>query len=232
MVVLGGRSVAKLPQLRLQCLASCPSGLSSSHVQRVASLYSSFQFQNILDLGLSHDSLRLHSCRGYATKPVSRPKAHTGRTTSAARKAPTTSKTKAAKKPATKTKTPKAKPTATSKAKPRIKAKPKRAKKAKAKPKPKKKKVLTEAQKKAAAIKELKIAALKSPDGTPSTAWMVYSQERLRNNQTNGPARLGSSMTEASAGFKNLSPEQLEVSTHLFMIILHTEFDSSSTTTT
>jgi len=159
--------------------------------------------------------------RAYATtKPVSRPKAHTGRTTTAARKAPTTSKTKAAKKPAAKKTTPKAIPKATPKAtpktksiskpkaKPRIKPKPKSAKKAKAKPKTKRK-VVTTAVKDKKSIKDLKVVALKPPHGTPSTAWMVFCAEAVKSNA--GGGAFAPTIKEAAAEFKNLSPERLEV---------------------
>ncbi|KAL2051932.1 hypothetical protein ABVK25_007847 [Lepraria finkii] len=151
MIFQGGRAIGRLPQLSIQCLGGRRAALSSSNVERVAALHNAFQTQYIFDLALKHSLATPNFRRTYADQPVSRPKAHTGRTTTAARKAPTTSKTKAAKKPASKTKAPKAKPKAKSKAKPRIKPKP--AKKAKAKPK---RKVLAEAQKSAATIKSLR----------------------------------------------------------------------------
>lgn len=202
--------MARLP-LNLQCLAIGHTGFSSSNVQRVASLYNNSQLQSLFCPALQDRSTKPASCRTYATKPVSRPKAHTGRTTTAARKAPTTSKTKAAKKPAPKTTAPKAIPRAKPKAKPRIKAKPKRAKTAKAKPKPRTKKVLTEDQKKTATIRDLRAAALKAPTGSASTAWAVFSQERIKQTNSGGLAALGPAMKEASTAFKNLSPERLEV---------------------
>lgn len=174
-------------------------------IQRVAALYNAFQ-PDIPEFAPKDSSITSILRRSYATKPVSRPKAHTGRTTTAAKKAPTTSKTKAAKKPAVKKTSPKAKPTAKSKAKPRIKPKPKAGKKPKPKPKPKK--VLTEAQKKAATIKELKVTALTTPHSRPFTAWTVLAAESQGASTTGS---LTSKMKEASAKFKNLSPEQLEV---------------------
>ena len=211
--------VARLPQSSAQCLASGPPRFSLAHFQRVAALYNSLRSHNqsksTLCIGLPISVWR----RTYATKPVSRPKAHTGRTTATARKAPTTSKTKAAKKPAPKKTTAKARPKAKSVAKPRIKAKPKTAKKAKLKRKPKKvsKKVLTEAQKKAATIKSLKEAALRSPTQLASTAWHVFNNEILKARPLQG-ADLGARVKEASAEFKDLSPEQLEV--HSYFLAL------------
>ena len=219
MIFHGGRSVVRLPQLNLQHLRNCRTALSSSRFERVPALYNVSQSQRFSDLfpkcTLSTPSLR----RTYAQRAVSRPKAHTGRTTTAARKAPTTSKTKAAKKPAPKKTTPKAVPKAKSKAKPRIKAKPKPAKKkrakAKAKPKPKAKKprkVLTEAQKSASKTKQLKDTALKIPHKAPATKWQVLLQEKLTaadSTVVNG--KFGVLVKEASAEYKQLTPEQVEV---------------------
>lgn len=196
----------RLTQLRLQCPGSHRATLNTLNIERVAALYNVLQSHNISHLPLKTSHIAPLACRTYAGRPVSRPKAHTGRTTTAARKAPTTSKTKAAKKPAPKKTTPKAKPKAKSKAKPRIRSKPKTAKKAKARPK----KVLTEAQKKAATVKDLKATALRSPHGVPSTAWTIFTAEQLKQHK--GPAmKLGQIAKEASVQYKQITPEQLEV---------------------
>lgn len=157
--------------------------------------------------------------RTYAQGAVSRPKAHTGRTTTAARKAPTTSKTTAAKKPGPKKTTPKAIPKAKSKAKPRIKSKPKPAKKKRAKakkpaPKPKvkkPKKVLTEADKLALKKRKLRKTALKSPHALAHTRWTVFMAEKVRTAATQGNRAIGSVVRGASAEYKQLTPEQVEV---------------------
>ncbi len=196
----------RLPQLRLQCLGGHRATPNIFHVERVAALYSVLQTHNTSDLPLKTSLISPIAARTYAGRPVSRPKAHTGRTTTAARKAPTTSVTKAAKKPAPKKKTPKAKPKAKSKAKPRIKPKPKPAKKAKGRPK----KQLTESQKKSATLKNLKATALRSPHGVPSTAWGVFCSEHLQQRKAPG-MKLGSVMKELSVQFKQITPEQLEV---------------------
>lgn len=219
MIPQSGRSVARLPQLRLQCLSNSRRGFGSCHPQRVAIVHSNLQSQNLFDL-VHHDfSGKPMPHRTYATKPVSRPKAHTGRTT-AARKAPTTSKTAAAKKPAAKKTSPKPRPTAKSTAKLRTRAKPKRATKAKAKRKPRKRvlsetqKKKVEAQKKRVVIKNLKVTALQPPTGMPSTAWEVFSQEAIRGHKLD---RLGAKMKELSTQYKNISPEQLEVCIRSFL---------------
>lgn len=219
MIFLGGRSVARLPKLTLQCLSNRRRGLSSC-IERVPTLHDVFQSQHHGKTALTKPSILRKSVilRAYAQKAVSRPKAHTGRTTTTARKAPTTSKTKAAKKPAPKKTTPKAVPKAKSKAKPRIKAKPKPAKKkrAKAKPKPKPKpkkprKVLTEAQKSALTHKQLKATALKPPHKVISSTWGVFLAEKMKANGSAANHNLGGLSREASADYKKLTPEELEV---------------------
>lgn len=217
MIFQGGRSVVRLPQLRPQRLGFGRTGLSSSCVDRVPAFYNVFQSQHYPDILLKSSLIAPVLRRNYAQRAVSRPKAHTGRTTTAARKAPTTSKTTAAKKPAPKKTTPKAVPKAKSKAKPRINPKPKPAKKKKAKakpkPKPKKpKKVLTEAQKSALTKKKLKTTALKPPHGVPSSTWAVYLTEKMREPDSGGARKDVAVISKAaSAEFKQLTPEQLEV---------------------
>lgn len=223
MIFQGGRFVIRLPKLTLQCLGNHRRGFSSSALERVPALHNVFQSQRYCKFALIQPSFLRKSVilRAYAQKAVSRPKAHTGRTTTAARKAPTTSKTKAAKKPAPKKTSPKAVPKAKSKAKPRIKAKPKPAKKkrAKAKPKPKPKpkkpkKLLTEAQKSALTKKQLKAKALKPPHKNVSTTWGVFLAEKMRANGS-AAKDLGGLTKEASAAYKQLTPEQLEYYNHL-----------------
>lgn len=217
MIFPGGQSVVRLPKLTLQCLGNRRTGLSSSCVERVPALYNVFQSQHYSNLIIKSSLITPVLRRTYAQRAVSRPKAHTGRTTTAARKAPTTSKTKAAKKPAPKKTTPKAVPKAKSKAKPRIRAKPKPAKKrakAKAKPKPKlrkPKKVLTDAQKSALTKKELKATALKPPHGVVSSTWQVFATEKMRTDNAAAKTKFGDLMKEVSAKYKQLTPEQLEV---------------------
>ena len=213
------RSLVRLPQLTLQYLGNRRTALGSSCVERVPALHNVFQSQHYSAFASEHDLGTLVLRRTYAQRAVSRPKAHTGRTSAAARKAPTTSKTTAAKKPAPKKTTPKAVPKAKSKAKPRIKAKPKPAKKkrAKAKPKPKPKakkpkKVLTEAEKLSLKKRQLKATALKPPISAAYTAWTVFLQEKIK---TTGLApekgNIGSVAKGASLEYKQLIPEQVEV---------------------
>ena len=216
MAFQGARSVVRLPQLALQYLGNHRTALSFSCVERVPAIHNVSQSQEYSDTVSKYNVMTLVLRRTYAQRAVSRPKAHTGRTTTAARKAPTTSKTKAAKKPAPKKKTPKAVPKAKSKAKPRIKPKPKPAKKKKAKPKPKprvkKPKVLTEAQKTALTKKKLKATALKPPRQLASTTWTVFFKEKMAAaNARSGPARVAQVSKEASVEFKQLTPERLEV---------------------
>lgn len=217
MIFRGGRSITRLPQLSLQCAGNRRALFSPSNLERVPALYNVLSSQYDASTALKTYLITPVVRRTYTDKPVSRPKAHTGRTTTAARKAPTTSATKAAKKPAAKKTTPKAIPK--TKAKPRIKAKPKARKKAKAKPKPKpKRKVLTDKQKTAREankvkdeIKALKVKALLGvPKKLPASAWTVFQAERVKA-QAGGAAKLGQIAKESSVVYKQLSPEQLEV---------------------
>ena len=209
-------------------------GLSSS-VQRVPALYSVSQSQHYSNLLLKPRLTTSRLRRTYAQKVVSKPKANTGRATTAAKKAPTTSATKAAKKPAPKKTTPKSVPKAKSKAKPvkkKTKAKAKvkkpkvkkpKAKKAKKpkvkKPKAKKpKKVLTAEEKTKATIKELKAKALKAPPTLITATWHLFLQEKLKAMEKVEEAAKGSIQrnfgavaSEASAAYKALLPEQVEV---------------------
>ena len=220
MIFQSGRSVLRLHKLKLQLLDNGRTGFSSFSVERVPAQYNVFQSQHdsgsALKFGLTRPGLR----RTYAQSAVSRPKAHTGRTTAAAKKAPTTSKTKAAKKPAPKKTSPKAVPKAKSTAKPRIKPKPKPAKKkkAKAKPKPKAKKpkvkkpkkVLTEAEKTALTKKRLKAKILSPPHKVAENIWTVFFSERMKGGST-GVWSAVEIVKQAGVAFKELTPEQVEV---------------------
>jgi len=148
--------------------------------------------------------------RSYATKPASRPKAHTGRTTSNPRKkATTTTKSVATKKPSAVKAKPKPKPKAT--AKPKTKPKPKAKPKAKPPPNRRLKKALTDKQATKAALQkerartlELKTIALTTPKLLPASAYLVLSSEITKA----GHGILGK---ETSAKYKELTAEQLEV---------------------
>ncbi|MCJ1364063.1 hypothetical protein MMC16_003172 [Acarospora aff. strigata] len=152
--------------------------------------------------------------RFLATKPASRPKGHTGRTTSKPRKkAPTTTTSAASKKsPAAKGKaTTKAKPRATTKAKPRAKPKAK----PRATPKVRAKKALTPEQKtKAAAqkdrarIRELRKTALEPPKLLPASAYKVVLTELSKPGQ-------GIKGKEAAEKYKALTPTELEHYNHI-----------------
>ena len=145
------------------------------------------------------------SSRNYATRAVSRPKAHTGRAKAATpRRAAPKSTEKPAKKTAAKR----------SKAKPKAKPK-KRAAKAKSKPKAKpKKKVLTDEakarlqkRKEALLVKDLKAKIIKAPTALPSNAWTVLVAEKI----VKGHKDLSGLVKSAAAEYKTLSPERREV---------------------
>ena len=198
MFVSAGQALGRLTNI--QCIAKCHSTLPLrlGRVQLVR-------------------SLPIPTERCYATSaPVSRPKAHTGRTTSTRKP-----RAAAAPKPAGKTKAPSKKTTTTAK-KPRAKkaaakSKKKARPKAKPKPKPKKKvrKPLTEkqlslaaAKKKRSDLKALKEIALAIPHGKPSTAWSVFFVEQVKGKSV----AVQNLAKDASAGYRNLSTERREVS--------------------
>lgn len=162
--------------------------------------------------------------RSFATKPASRPKAHTGRTTSKPRKKATTttkpaaSKTSSSKtsstvkaKPGPKPGSKNTKPKSLRKARTTAKAKPKTRAKSKAKPKVRVKKVLTAEQvakasskKERARITELKGQSLTPPKLLPATAYLVVNAELAK-------ASHGIKSKEAAAKYKSFTPEELEV---------------------
>ncbi len=93
-------------------------------------------------------------------------------------------------------------------------AKKKKAVAKKPKPKVKKpvKKILTDEQKLKAQVKELKAKALlSSPKLKPSTAWSVLLSEHMATQGSGGRSNVGATSKEASAKYKSLSPQELEV---------------------
>ena len=172
---------------------------------------------------ITHNSSCMSLQRNYATKPVSRPKAHTGRTTRSPRNANSTTKSESTRASSDdtvleKTK-PKIKANVKSKSRPKTKAKPRTKAKAKAKSRPKKtrvaKKPQTEEQKVAAAQKAkrkkiliLKKDALRPPTRPASSAWQAILNEKLSSKRG---ASLIDLVKEASREYKNLTPEGREV---------------------
>ncbi|KAG7006729.1 caffeine-induced death protein cid2 [Physcia stellaris] len=161
------------------------------------------------------------------SKPVSRPKAHTGRTTSTRKPkpaiAPETATTKAPRKTTATKKKPVAKKTGLGKPKSKAKTKTKRKTKtkAKAKPKPKKKvkKVLSEkqvatvaAKKKRSDLKALKEIALTPPKLKPFTAYQVVFAED--NQKRTAPVSRNAGLATGD-GYKSLSPERREHYNHI-----------------
>ncbi|MCJ1394828.1 hypothetical protein MMC18_007708 [Xylographa bjoerkii] len=165
--------------------------------------------------------------RTFATRPASRPKAHTGRTTTSPRvrkpKATTTTTTttttaagkveEGASQP-TKIKSQGAKGKAKVPAKPRSKPKAK-AKTVKPKPTAKVKKPLTvervaakAAQEKRKQLRELKILALSPPKGPPTTPFLIINTELSKEKHTVAGK-------EAAEKYKNLIPEELEHYNHI-----------------
>ena len=192
-------------QLRTQCLRAPH---ASSNLERVPALYAFLSSFNTTQDGSGSHIYTSRQTRSLATRPASRPKAHTG--TPAARKprakaAAATPAKKPAKKPAAKAKKPKAakKPKKVKKSKKAVAKKPRR-------------KVLTPKQKEAKAvedkkrkIKELKKTALEPPSPGATTAWLVLSTERNKGKNTLVSVDQGTKA--AAADYKNLTPERREV---------------------
>lgn len=158
------------------------------------------------------------SCRPYATNAVSRPKAHTGRTTGRPRKQASATEAittaaagkSAAKKPAAKEGvTRKTKSKAKPKSKPRTKAKSTKARKKATKTKKPK---LTAEQKAQQGIKDLKKKALSPPKALPASAFSVLLTEmtqEARRPVAEGAA--GGVAKTCSRRYQSLSPEEREV---------------------
>ncbi|KAI4212263.1 MAG: hypothetical protein LQ351_004976 [Letrouitia transgressa] len=213
MILRGSRVLTRLPQWGTPCAESRSIALLALNIERALPLTAGLKSCN----GKPEEccSFAIPSAvRTYATEPVSRPKAHTGRTASAPRKkTTTTSKAKPAKRAKRISASKKGKP----KAKPRTRARSTKARtKAKAKPKPKRK-VLTDEQKaalkkkkEATQLRLLKATALAPPKKLPGTAWSVYLAESVKSNK--GP--IGSRAKEASSEYKALAPGQRESYNH------------------
>ena len=169
--------------------------LSTSPILRVSQHYSTKPESSALSLTFPLDSALPLQSRSYATttpsKPVGRPKAHTGRTPAKR----TATKRKPTARSASTTKTPRRGIT--------------NAKKPAAKPR-KKKVVSKTAQKKLEnkKAKDLKEQALlNAPKRLPSTAWTVIFTE----NAVKGAPISGNSAKSAAQKYRNLSLEELEV---------------------
>ncbi|KAL8869260.1 MAG: hypothetical protein Q9174_004404 [Haloplaca sp. 1 TL-2023] len=231
------RALARLSLLSSQCLNKRVTPSLAFNIARVTPAQ---QHQSAIQPAtavLTLPGTTSFGCRSYATNAVSRPKAHTGRTTSAPRKRKTVSKAvapdpdstsgvpaKVPKKAAAKKSTPSTKTKSKSKpkAKPRTKAKSTKARKkpAKAKGRPKKEKVPTPEEKSRLDIKELKITALTPPKGLPSTAMQVILAEVARQEKTGVPRKglvsTGPTLAAmASTKYRALTPEEREQYNHV-----------------
>ncbi|MCJ1380489.1 hypothetical protein MMC17_003594 [Xylographa soralifera] len=200
--------------IRVSPLLSSLQRVSVVHSTSCNSLNSPSQFR---PYSVSH----ITGERTFATRPASRPKAHTGRTTTSPRgrkpKATTTAvagkgKDGTAQTTKSKIQRPMGKAKVQAKPKPKSKAK---AKSAKTKPTVRTKKPLTEervaaqaAQEKRKHIRELKLLALSPPKGPPTTPFLIISMELSREKHTIAGK-------EAAEKFKNLIPEELEHYNHI-----------------
>ena len=219
-------------QCQLQSITySIPARMMSFHVRRNAlRSISALSSLTRLQLSLVHrlsafsstsDSAHLSGTlsdtkRTYATRHASRPKAHTGRTTS-----PTRTRKAATALPSTSTSS-----TEKSDAKP----KSSKTKKVQAKSgrKPKRElsengKIRAEKRKKTELRQELKKIALSPPKKLPESVWSIVMQELV-------PGAKGLVTKEASSKYKSLSTAELEVSEEI-RVTNHRSPPSSTTTT-
>ncbi|KAI4091440.1 MAG: hypothetical protein LQ344_004132 [Seirophora lacunosa] len=240
MILQSHRALARLSYFRPQCLDKRVS--LAVNVARVSTQLRSCigAYDDALCTSTSTFSSSL-PYRPYATNAVSRPKAHTGRTTSAPRKkaatakattsptAPTTeestTKKPASKKPAAKksaakkSAAKKPKTTPKKKSKPRTKAKSTKARK---KPTKAKKRPLTPAQKEEQTkqkhlqnIKDLKKKALEIPTKLPISAFTVLLTEQMKERHGTVKPNATNVAKDCSAIYRSFSPEQREHYNHI-----------------
>lgn len=216
----------RLSHLRLPCFAFRQTEPFPLYAERVPISFNTLLGRYTSVSGNHGGYITRVSYRNYADRAVSRPKAHTGRTTTASSKKAATT-TKVTVKPKTKTAKEKAKPKpkpgtkakAKPRAKPKAKRKPisKRKTKAKAKPRPRKK-ILTEQQKEKLAankarqnIRHLKATALDPPEQKKGKNVFTVVLSEISKEPDFAKAAIGPLSREAGARYKALSPERREV---------------------
>ncbi|KAL9594666.1 MAG: hypothetical protein Q9219_006904 [cf. Caloplaca sp. 3 TL-2023] len=225
-MILQGRALARLSHHSTQCLDKRATLSLAINITRVSSFQQPYHENEVICPIRPTFSASL-PFRHYATKAVSRPKAHTGRTTNAPRKKASTAKASTAKAPTAGSEGAAAKPAAVKpkakkagakkrKTKAKSKSKPRtRAKSTKARKKPARTRTpkLTPEQKTSKLIKELKEKALSPPKGLPATAFAVLLSETSKNPTTAGQA--GSAIAkECSAKYRSFSPQERENYNH------------------
>ena len=223
MILRGSRAVVRLSNLTTQCLDKHVAQSLALNIIRVSASRQHCLGNNDGTF-LNRPSIStLLPYRPYATNAVSRPKAHTGRTTSAPRKraatakAPSERSTKVPKKPAAKKS--KTKTTSKTKSKPRTRAKSTKARKKPAKAKKPKKPKLTPEEKNRVEIKALKEKALTPPKNLPVSAWTVLLSERQKKDKTSVLQSKGSVAQTCAVQYKSFTPEEREVRSHQILFI-------------
>lgn len=223
MIFRSSHGIGCWSQLRLTSLGGQGHKLAPATLERVAGSIGIVLARLRAGNGWPSASLTPPLChRTYANKAVSRPKAHTGRTTSAPRKkAATRTATKSAAQPKRKKAPAKAKRRSGTGTKSRSKAgRPRKTTRAKPKAKSRTKKPLSEAtksrlekKKKAAEVRQLKQRALSPPSGSArgNNTWTAF----LTEQKGTGDLAVGGSITERiaplRAKYRALSPAQREV---------------------
>ncbi|KAL8645099.1 MAG: hypothetical protein Q9210_006894 [Variospora velana] len=230
MILQSHRALARLSHFSSQCLDKRVS--LALNVTRVSTPIQS-RLAKYDGLGTSTPTFSSSlPYRPYATNAVSRPKAHTGRTTSAPRKKAATAKATTSDAAATTKKPPTKKPAAKKSAAKKPKTSPKktskprtRAKSTKARKKPTKakKRPLTPKQKEEQTkqkgrhtLKDLKEKALTIPKQLPASAYSVLlSQQMKERNAGDKQDPVKVIAKDCSTIYRSLSPEQREHYNHI-----------------
>ena len=228
MVFRTGHGIGCWSRLRLVSLGGHGSKLALTNLERVAGSSIGIALARLRAANRwSSASVTSPLCRRtYANTAVSRPKAHTGRTTRAPRKkAATRTRTKSAAQPKRKKASAPKKRRSGTRAKSRSKAgRPRKTSRAKPKAKRRTRKPLSEnakqrlaSQKRIAEVKRLKERALSPPTSSTrgNNTWIAFLAEQRRelrgsgNPALNGPANNFAKAMKAK--YRALSPAQLEV---------------------
>lgn len=212
-------------QLRLTSLGAQRHKLAPANLERVAGSIGIVLGRLTVGNGWTGVSVPLLCRRTYANTPVSRPKAHTGRTTSAPRKKAATRTVRKATAQPTRKKAPQAKrrsrPAVKSRRKvgrprKRTRAKP-QAKRPGRRPLSEKSKLRLAKQKNAATVRRLRERALSAPPSTRRgrNAWFAFLAEQRSALRQAGDPAADENVTEFSKTmrprYQALSPAQLEV---------------------
>lgn len=228
MIFRTGHGIGCWSQLRIVSLGGHGSKLALTNLERVGASSIGIALARLRAANSwANATVTSPLCRRtYANRAVSRPKAHTGRTTSAPRKkAATRTRTKSAAQPKRKKASAPKKRRSATRAKSRSKARrPRKTSRAKPKAKRRTKKPLSKTatqnlanRKRIDEVKRLKERALSPPTSTErgSNSWVAFLAEQRRELRESGNPLLNRPVSEFAQAMKAkylaLSPAQLEV---------------------